>query len=324
MNSSFVNKKWFLSFIVIIVAFFISITCIIFFNHNYISAPMQDIEYKKAIIRDSHNPFYKLESLRPLVGETELIEFIKQNDSNPQIYVPSEKNIRKGIYRANLHTHTNNSDGNPTVEERLEEAQEYAAKRIKDGYMYLAITDHNTVLGAQEVIKALQKNAGKYKNIKVVAGLEIYTRFHNSALSEKPTDIHVLLWCINPYDEFLNQEFYKADLNDKWNWKERDFDETIKTMSEYGLVGVAHPARYTAHLNDNKQKHIENMFDRYAANSNKPLFTEGYYQVYKGREIEKVMGDKFGAYLDFINEQAEKRNIIRTGSTDAHGPSIFK
>lgn len=285
---------------------------------------MQDIEYKKAIIRDSHNPFYKLESLRPLVGETELIEFIKQNDSNPQIYVPSEKNIRKGIYRANLHTHTNNSDGNPTVEERLEEAQEYAAKRIKDGYMYIAITDHNTVLGAQEVIKALQKNAGKYKNIKVVAGLEIYTRFHNSALSEKPTDIHVLLWCINPYDEYLNQAFYKADLNDKWNWKERDFDETIKTMSEYGLVGVAHPARYTAHLNDNKQKHIENMFDRYAANSNKPLFTEGYYQVYKGREIEKVMGDKFGAYLDFINEQAEKRNIIRTGSTDAHGPSIFK
>ena len=56
-------------------------------NSRYaLSAPMPDLLYKIAIIRDSHNPDYKLENLRPLVGERELTKFIKENSNNSEIY----------------------------------------------------------------------------------------------------------------------------------------------------------------------------------------------------------------------------------------------
>lgn len=323
MKKSFINNSFLLLFIAIFIIFAAIFTGISFYNYNHISSIMQDIEYKKEILKDSGNPRYKLENLRPLVGENELVQFIKQNDKNPQIYTPSESNLKKGIYRANLHTHTTNSDGYATVEERLDEAQEYAKTHIKNGYMYVAITDHNTVLGAKELIDVLQRNPKKYNNIKVIAGMEVYTKYRTK-MSDTPVDIHVLLWCINPYDKYLNRAFYKADLKDKWNYKEADFVSTIRTLSHHGLVGIAHPARYTAHLKDKKYDYINELFKIYSASSDRTLFTEGYYQAYKGKHIEQEMGRKFPKYLNFINKQAEKRNIIRTGSTDAHVGSIFR
>ena len=155
-----------------------------------ISEPMADIEYKKDIIKESNNIFYKLERLRPIVGKEELTEFIKRNNNNPEIYTPSKENIEKGIFRANLHMHTFNSDGKVSVRERMDEAQTYAQSHIKDGYMYIAITDHNTILGAKEVVDILQKNPGKYKNIKIILGIEVYTSF-KTKYYKKQIDIHV-------------------------------------------------------------------------------------------------------------------------------------
>ena len=152
-----------------------------FYTYKYhISSPMPDIEYKKAILQSSNNLFYTLEALRPLMGPNELAEFIKTNDKNPQVYTPNIENVLSGKYRANLHMHTTMSDGIQTVEQRMDEAQNYAKNKIKDGYMVIAITDHNTTLGAKEVIKVLEKNKNKYNNIKVIPGIEINTHFHKS------------------------------------------------------------------------------------------------------------------------------------------------
>ena len=260
------------------------------------------------------------------MGPDELLEFIKENDKNPQIYDPDDINRAKGLYRANLHTHTTNSDGIVTVKDRMNEAQEYAKRHIKDGYMVLAITDHNTVLGAQEVIKVLERNKNKYSNIKVVLGIEIFTQYQNSQHSYYPMEIHVLTWCINPFDRFLKHEFYKKNKKDKWNRTrpDRDFDWTITTMSKYGLVGVAHPARYTEEMGKYKYLYITEMFSRYKNLNPNTRFAEIYYQAYKKTHTAKALGNEYNKYINYINSEAERFGIIRTGSTDAHGLSIFK
>jgi hypothetical protein len=296
--------------------------------HSYrydIKTPMPDIEYKKSIIKDSHNLIYNLESLRPLMGPDELSEFIKENDKNPQIYTPSPENLASGKFRATLHTHTTKSDGIPTVEDRMNEAQNYAEKHIKDGYVVLAVTDHNTVWGAKEVIKVLETNRNKYDKIKVVAGIEISTKYNNSKTAGIPIDIHVLTWCINPYNEFLKQEFFKKDPNDKLNRKypDRDFDWVIKTMTNHGIVGVAHPARYTEELNEYKYPYITEMLTHYKKLNPNIKFTEGYYQSYKQTATGNLLGTEYDRYINYINQEAKRLGIIRTGSTDAHGLSMF-
>jgi len=290
---------------------------------------MEDLEYKQAILHDSKNITYTIEALRPIMGPEELKNFIKSNDKNPDIYTPAQENVKRGIYRANLHSHTTNSDGVPTVEFRMNMAQTYANKNLKDGYMLIAITDHNTVLGAKSVIENLQRHKyedrSKYDKIRVVLGMEINTEFHNSKIIDTPVQIHVLTWCINPYDKFLEKEFYKKDLNDKWNRKlpDRDFDWIITTMSEYGIVGIAHPARYTTFMKEKKYPYITEMLTRYKNLTTNIPFAEGYYQSYKVTSTGPNLGDEYDKYINHINSESERLGINRTGSTDAHGNSIF-
>lgn len=289
------------------------------------NSPMPDIEYKKAILRDSHNLKYNLEALRPVMGPKELEQFIKENDNNPQIYTPSNENIRSGKYRANLHMHTTKSDGFVRVIERMIQAQKYAETHIKNGYMVIAITDHNTVNGAKEIIKILEKYPHYFKNIKIVLGIEINSQYHVSKIIDRPIDIHVLLWAINPYDKFLNEEFVKTNPNDRWNIKFPiyDFDWLIDTMSEHGIVGIGHPARYSEDLK-NKYEYITELFSRYKGMNGKVKFAEAYYQSYKQTATGPLLGKEYDKYIDHINSEAKRLGIIRTGSTDSHGNTIFK
>ena len=175
----------------------------------------------------------------------------------------------------------------------------------------------------KEVIRVLQKNPNKYKNIKIISGMEIYTGYKTQH-SIKPVEIHVLAWCINPYDKFLNKEFYKKDLKNKWNRKhpDSDFGEVIEYMSELSIVGIAHPARYLKKI-DNKKAYINELFDFYKLkNKGNVLFTEGYYQSY--HLFFNTQENEIKELLDYINKEALRSKIIRTGSTDVHGYSIFK
>lgn len=325
------KKLRFLITCLIIVFVFIVWNIYRFIPHS----PMEDLKYKQAILRDSMNITYTIEALRPIMGPDELTKFIQSNDKNPEIYTPSKNNIINGKIRANLHMHTTNSDGCVTVEERMNFAENYAKKHIKDGCMLIAITDHNTVLGAKSVVETLQKNrgkynrgkynGGKYNKIKVIPGIEINSEYHNSKIVDSPVQIHVLTWCINPYDKFLNKEFYKKDLNDKINRKipDRDFDWVISTMSKYGIVGVAHPARYTSFMKEKKYPYITEMLTRYKNLTTNTPFTEGYYQSYKVTSTGAHLGEEYDKYINYINSEAEKIGVNRTGSTDAHGGSIF-
>ena len=322
------NKFYFLK-ISIFLIFIVLIACLSVFGlikYRYgVNSPMRDIEYKKSIIRQSHNPFYRLENLRNLVGEEELTELIRANDNNPEFYTTSLENRKKGLYRATLHMHTTNSDGVSSVEHFLDMGQTYAEKWFKDdGYMYIAITDHNTVLGAKELIRVLQKSAKKYPRVKVIAGMEINSKLYSTTVSNEPVEIHVLLWCINPYDKYLNKEFYKKDLKDKWNntQPERDFEWIISNLSDYGIPGIAHPATYTDYLGDKRNTHIVELFDKYISKAKKVPFTAGYYQTYPSAYYE--LNNELHDYYKFIEKTAKEKGIIRTGSTDTHGLNIFK
>lgn len=294
-------------------------------NRYSVAFSMEDYDYKKSIIKSSKNLSYKLENLKPLVGPEELARFIKENDSNPQIYIPSKENIEKGIYQANLHMHTTNSDGLASVEYLLNFALKYSNEKLNKKPIYVAFTDHNTVLGGQELISVLQKNPHKYDQLKIIAGIEISSALYNSKIAKEPVDIHVLTWCINPYDKVLNKEFYKKDLNDKYNRiiPDRDFKKVISFMSEYGLVGIAHPARYLEFLDKKKYDYVKELLNIYKqANKNNILYLEGYYQAYP--LIIKNYDKEFIEFLQYINSESEKMGIYRTGSTDVHGYSIFK
>ena len=342
-----------------IAVFIVFVLCIITTGALYlnpkrykIDSPMMDLEYKKSIIKSSLNPLYKLENLRPLMGEDELTKFIKENNANSAIYTPSAENRQIGTFRGNLHNHTTNSDGQMSVKDLLDKAQTYAQEHIKDGYMVIGITDHNTVLGAKEIVKVLEKYPNRYSNLKIVAGMEIFSAYKNSKYSPaEDVPIHVLAWCINPYDKFLNKEFYKKNKHDKYNRKpqDHDFDKLINTMSKYSLVGIAHPARYLTHIEEvNRPLYMEEMLDRYLKQTNKTPFIEGYYQSYSEDGIKKfegledvsyelykiisehkelkgkIYGHRFNLFLKNINNIADKKGIIKTGSTDSHGLSIFR
>lgn len=325
------KKFYFWSFIsIIILALTTGILCYRDYYNTlqnkefYLNSKIEDLDYKNLIIKDSKNKEFKVENLRPIVGKTELEEFIKKNDSVPDIYNPKSKD-----FRANFHAHTIYSDGKMDVKEFLDKAQKHAKKLPKGEFLYIAVTDHNTVLGAQEVINVLEKNPDKYTKIKIVLGMEVFSEYRRSSVSDKPVEIHVLCWGLNPYDEKLNKEFYKKDLNDKLNRPipDRDFDDVILMMKEYGIVGIAHPARKTTFLKDKKYAYMEEMLKRYktlAGGDSNPLFTEVYYQSYSYSTAKKNLGSEYEKYLKYINDEAQKLGIIRTGSIDNHGKSITR
>lgn len=287
---------------------------------------IRDLEYKKVILNSSENPAYTLDALKPIMGPGELKEFLKNNDLKPYVYTPSVANISRGLFKANLHMHTTFSDGEATVKERLDLAQKFAETFLKSGYVVIAITDHNTVLGAKEVVKILEANPNKYSRVKVVLGIEIFTEYRNSKVIAEPVQIHVLCLCINPYNTFLNKEFYKKDLNDRYNrpMPDRNFDWVISVMSNYGITGPAHPARYTSHLGKKKYAYMTEMLTRYKQLNKNTSFTEGYYQSYPATSTKDNLGNEYEYYITYINNECKRLGILRSGSTDAHGKSMLK
>ena len=315
-------KKFLFAILIIILSFLLYW---VFYGRYLTKAPVLDLAYKKNILKESGNIFYSLENLRPLVGPEELVKLIEANDVNAQSYTPGNENIINGKYIANLHMHTIYSDGKSSVEYLLDTAQAYAEKYLNGENFYMAITDHNTILGTKELIRVLQKNARKYKNIKVVAGIEIFSSYKTSSISKRPVEIHVLTLAVNPYDRFLNKEFYKKDLSNIYNRKrpDHDFDKLISDMENYGVVGIAHPLRYTTFLGDDKYAYMDELLTRFKNQTKGPVFVEGYYQVYPLLPEKKILGDEFDRYYNFVIRKADNLGIYRTGSTDVHGLSIF-
>ncbi|MCQ2754008.1 MAG: hypothetical protein MJ231_03055, partial [bacterium] len=148
------------------------------------------------------------------------------------------KNAIDGNFRVSLHTHSNFSDGKATVEEFLDCATKYADKVASMGKndglppLTIALTDHDSVKGCQEIIKLIAKNPEKYKNLKFVSGCEFSVRSGSSH-----HDITGL--ALNPFDEKLNKKL--SDLSDARknvvnNFLEKQYEFNGKKISYEDLA----------------------------------------------------------------------------------------
>ena len=297
---------------------FISVFCLYSSRQTYKSYVKSDKEYKELIVKTSGHSEYNVEKLYSIMGPYEIEDFIKKNSGNPNIYTPTGWNLRNGIFQANFHAHTTNSDGKYVLIEYLNEAADYADK-ISPKKFYIAITDHNTLQGGKEIIDILEKNPSKYKNLKIALGMEVYSEMGPkipNVLKDK-IHIHLVSLGINPYDEELNKVFYKKDKNDKWNYFPFQFEDAIKLMSKKGLVGIAHPARYIRYDNViHYETYIDYLFIKYRLTApNNFKFAEGYYQSYDV-ENPKIM--------NYINRHADIFKLKKTGDIDNHGKRLFE
>jgi len=125
-------------------------------------------------------------------------------------YTYTQENAAAGIFRADLHSHSNHSDGDGYVQTILEDAAEYANKlysKTKQKFIF-ALTDHDTVEGVKEALQIISSNPKKYKNLQFVPGIEV-SFAHSSPNSTNACEMsEVLVYGINPYSEkvstFLN------------------------------------------------------------------------------------------------------------------------
>lgn len=292
----------------------------------------KDTEYKKALIKDSNRPEYTLKNMKSIMGEKELTYVIKRYDKHPECYTSDistpkdQKGVKALTYRAGLHAHTVFSDGQLTPKEMLDQAADYANK-VKAEHPFekypiiIAFTDHYNTQGAQEAIDIIQKNPQKYKNVKVVLGMETTARVNLPSQAEE-RDLHLLILALNPYSwPFDDMNFDDADWGNNGEYKELNFLPDFRTFIKraqalkYGIVGIAHPLRYFD-KDETTTRVISELFDEFAnLKEDKIIFTEGYYQPYKFETPEYL--------YEFTSQAAAKRGIYRTGSQDSHGKTIF-
>ena len=173
----------------------------------------QDIEYRKSVLKNAGLPSSNQHRIRAIIGPDEIGSVLKDFNDNEQFYSvgKDDENILNHKMRANLHIHTTASDGEMTVKELLDKAAEYAdsvAKNnpnAKNAPFVIGITDHDTTEGAKEAIKTVYENPLKYRNLRVILGVEMTT--FNNILPDvvgEPTNTHVLIYGVDPYEKNFN------------------------------------------------------------------------------------------------------------------------
>ena len=298
-----------------------------------------DIEYKKQLVQELGLPEEDFLSVHSIVGPEEFEFILNKYNSNPDVYSVGEtidaktgkslmKNVIDKSYRANLHIHTKNSDGEMGVVELLDSAAKYAngvAKHFEKKGIYdfepftIAITDHNTTKGAQEAVKIIQSNPEKYKNLRVVLGAEL------SAVEkdcfDKNRQIHILAQGINPFDKYLNDKLEeKMDVKYPYYKPLGSIEDVVSIVNSQPncILGYAHPLEHLPKkmTNSDKEKVVINLVDKFNnVAKNHCRYIENYYQAYETNPDKEL--------LQTIKEYSDKSVLYNAGGYDTHGKSIY-
>lgn len=242
-----------------------------------------------------------------------------------------------------LHLHTTYSDGSLTPNELIKKAKEL-------GYSAIAVTDHDTVKGIDEAIKAGQEN-----DLEVIPGIEFNTRFQNY-------DVHILGYLID-YDNI-----YLLNLLNKIKKERKDrikkmlqllkdlygFEislKEIKEISANNIIGRSHIARLLI-----EKGYLENwskIFDNYIGKGQPAYIDRKKITPFEAIDIikkadgipviahpgliennnlvQKIVNygiDGIEVYYPehndsqttYFKELAEKNELLITGGSDCHGP----
>lgn len=277
-----------------------------------------------------------------ILDEKAFIESVRK--LNEKSFKPGERNnpevldshdfryLKSGEFSANLHIHTNHSDGSMSVKELLYSAKEITEKYNKD--FLFAITDHDTIDGTKEALELSKQK--EFKNLNITFGVEISTVAIDFLQQKKPLQIHLLVYGIDPFDKRLNEY-----LKDKRNLKLQLAKDTIKKLNEKlpgynfnleeaskchimikkGQDEVAHPLKkYTSgkillsYYYPNANFSYEEPIKKF-----KYLFKgqEPYHQIYK-KALEMYTQSSLPAIPDEIEQKIQ---IARTIYLQSH-PSI--
>lgn len=306
-----------------------------------------DINYKKnLLINMGENP-KNLFRLNSIAGPQEFTAFMQKYNNDENVYKPGSRplnriheidshtneNLETGKYGANMHIHSVYSDGQLTVQEILDQAVEYADKRLEKNGMkkpfYLAITDHNTAEGNKEALEIIYNNPKKYQNIRLVLGAEISAKMPEvrGFQFKKPRTVHILTMCVDPnsavYDNFIKSlsEESKNVMFPKFITLEEIY-ETLKGEKNV-TFGFAHPAFPDMRddlksSNRHKAAVLETIQHFLNVTKEKGVFVEGHYQGYKGEIAE----DK--KLLKLINRFCDYLGLLKSGGMDTHMRSIFQ
>lgn len=145
----------------------------------------------------------KTEQLKSVMGKNELFSILPKMQKENYI---SFKNTENGIFKIDLHSHSNYSDGQGDVQKILNQAAEYGDRlHSKNGEKFIfALSDHDTLDGVKEALKIIAKNPEKYDNIRFVPAVEL-SFVHKADNTNNPTEgSELLAHCINPFSENLN------------------------------------------------------------------------------------------------------------------------
>lgn len=305
-------------------------------------------EYKKTLAQNIN--ITDLDKLESIISDEELKKYCESLDE--KAFKPGERSnkfildshdfryLESGEFKANLHAHTNNSDGLGSIQNLLDNANEIAEK---NGEFIIAITDHDTIEGCKEAVKIICKSPEQYKKLKVVLGLEISTFGISFKNQMQPVSIHLLVYGINPFDTKLN-EF----LNNKRDLKLQLADKTINalnqelsqdlgykfTLEEAALVHsmikkgqdeIAHPLKkYTAakilhaYYCPNAEFTYEKPIKKYKYMFKSP---QPYYKIYK-TALEKYIGKELPKIPEEIENYILKAQEIYSKSHPSIGRKV--
>ena len=306
----------------------------------------EDIEYKQQLLEALGISPKEHLSVRSIVGQKEFEYILKKYNEMPEVYstnlVTDEsgniklQNVINCKYRANLHTHTINSDGKMSVKELLDAAAKYSdriEKKIEKEHIEdfepftIAITDHNTTKGCQEAVQIIQSNPEKYKNLRLVLGIELSAaeKEADGYASSKAYQVHLLAQNINPFDEELNNKIAQR-LNEKNpNYASLGNIDTVVSLLDSQpevTLGYAHPLAGLSYkkvpVKEVLPNIIKDLIKKFKNASDEHVcYVENYYQSYT---------NSIGQDEDLkqeIREYSKDIGLLNSGGLDTHGKSIF-
>ena len=135
--------------------------------------------------------------------------------------------VKSGQFKANLHVHTQYSDGEMSIKELLD-LSEYIAKTNPE--FITAITDHDTIDGDKEASKFIEN----YTYANICLGVEFSTIAINFPKQLKPLQVHLLVYGINPNDNKLDN-YLKTKREQKLKLAKATVAELDKALPEYNF-----------------------------------------------------------------------------------------
>lgn len=290
-------------------------------NQNY--AYMDDIRYKKDIVKQAKK--YSLHELDFVMGPQELKNYIEKYDNTPSAYAYERYNPVGGTYlkdktlRANLNVHTIKTDGHMEVKEILDQAAEYAdavAIAYPTTKFIIGFADKDSLDNAPEIIDTVRKEPDKYKNIKVVFGIEISTTLESNDLIDESSKVSLLALGVNPFDKTLLRNFPRQSLFTSYENISHDFDDIVTILNEqnYLIYGIAKPLQYFDSVSD-KYNYLKNLFEYYNTQENKYKFIEAYYDPYTYSRSPEI---------NQMNELSTHYRFHKVGSLSDYGDNLFE